>query len=130
MARGKTLCLARPTTDLRICSDAYLLEKVLTNMLTNAFEATDAGGEVRLWVEDSEDAVAISVWNRQWIPEDLVAGFFRRNFSTKEGEGRGLGTYAMKLLGETYLRRKGRLYILRGGRDCLPILPTQGISRG
>ena len=127
VARGKTLCLRQTPPDLRISSDAYLLEKVLTNMLTNAFEATEAGGEVRLWVEDSEDAVVISTWNSQQIPEDLGRRVFQRNFSTKEGEGRGLGTYAMKLLGETYLRGKVSFTSSGDGRDSLSILPTQEV---
>jgi sensor histidine kinase regulating citrate/malate metabolism len=31
---------------------------------------------------------------------------FQRNYSTKSDSGRGLGTYSMKLFGETYLGGK------------------------
>jgi sensor histidine kinase regulating citrate/malate metabolism len=36
------------------------------------------------------------------IPRDVQLQLFKRSFSTK-GEGRGLGTYSMKLLTERYL---------------------------
>ena len=75
-------------------------------MLTNAFEATPEGGEVKLWVEDAEEVVNFCVWNCRGIPEDVARRLFQRNFTTKEGSGRGLGTYAMRLLGETYLQGK------------------------
>ncbi len=44
------------------------------------------------------------MWNRQPIPERTVPRIFERYFSTKAGDGRGLGTFAMKLLGETLLQ--------------------------
>ena len=105
-AAGKTLDFPPGLADLQLSTDDYLLERVLRNMVTNALEATTEGGEVRLWIEDAEDAVVFCVWNRQCIPEDIARRVFQRNFSTKEGGGRGLGTYAMRLLGETFLQGK------------------------
>jgi signal transduction histidine kinase len=43
------------------------------------------------------------VWNKQAIPEASIPRIFQRNFSTKPGAGRGLGTFVMKLFGEIYL---------------------------
>jgi hypothetical protein len=56
-------------------------------------------------VEVSVDGgqVAFSVWNAGTIPASIVPRVFQRYFSTKDGFGRGQGTWAMKLLGETHL---------------------------
>jgi signal transduction histidine kinase len=103
-AQGKMLRLPPTLPELRLSTDGHLLERVLLNMVTNALEATGSGGEVRLWVDEEEDAVTFCVWNQGRIPDDVALRVFQRNFSTKTGDGRGLGTYAMKLLGETYMR--------------------------
>jgi nitrogen-specific signal transduction histidine kinase len=92
--------------DVQLLTDASLLRRILMNMLVNAFEATAPGGEVRLWAESSEETVTFCVWNRTMIPEDIALRVFQRNFSTKTEPGRGLGTYIMKLFGETYLGGK------------------------
>ena len=102
-------------------------------MLVNAFEATEPGGAVRLWLEQSGREVTFCVWNRQAIPGDVAPRVFQRNFSTKAESGRGLGTYAMKLFGETYLggdmsfttsKESGTIFRLRlprrGSEDCQP----------
>jgi sensor histidine kinase regulating citrate/malate metabolism len=47
------------------------------------------------------------VHNQGFIPKDVQLQIFQRSFSTK-GEGRGIGTYSMKLLGEKYLKGKVR----------------------
>jgi len=73
-------------------------------MVTNAFEAGVPGDEVRMGVEATADEVTFRVWNRQRIPEKVCLRVFQKYFSTKAEGGRGLGTYAMKLLGETFLK--------------------------
>lgn len=103
VSEGKTLSIAEPLLALQVHTDLALLHRVLTNIVTNALEATEPGGTVRLWVEAASDGATFCVWNRQPIPEEPARRVFQRNFSTKSGRGRGLGTYAMRLLGETYL---------------------------
>lgn len=102
-AQEKTLSVDLPPQDAWIWSDAYLVERILTNMLLNAFEATRSGCVVRLWFETTPEHVTACVWNREEIPRDVGRRIFQCNFSTKPGEGRGLGTYSMKLFGEQYL---------------------------
>lgn len=84
-------------------TDVGLLTRVLSNMLTNAFEAGSADDEVRLEVETSPDCIDFSVWNAAPIPQAVQLRVFQRYFSTKEGVSRGLGTFAMKLVGESLL---------------------------
>lgn len=90
-----------PRVDLR--TEPVLLQRVLSNMLVNALEATPRGGEVRLDVSVEGGTVTFSVWNAGVIPAAVVPRVFQRYFTTKEGLGRGQGTWAMKLLGETHL---------------------------
>ncbi len=105
-AAGKALEVVHPG-GVALDTDGFLLHRVITNMLVNAFEATGPGGTVRLEVEDRPEGPVLRVWNAGAIPQAHAARIFRRYFSTKPGDGRGQGTFVMKLFGETYL--KGRL---------------------
>ena len=49
---------------------------------------------------------APNVYDAEPIPEEIALRIFKRNFSTKEGEGRGIGTYSMRLFGEKILGGK------------------------
>jgi signal transduction histidine kinase len=77
--------------------------RVLGNMVTNALEATPTGGTVRLWCRRHGGRLRFCVHNQGEIPREVALRVFQRHFSTKGGSGRGLGTYAMKLLGERHL---------------------------
>jgi hypothetical protein len=105
-ARGKRLSFPRDIPGERLFTDLSLLLRVLMNMLINALEATGEGGEVRVWVESGEDGLTFLVWNPSGIPEDVSRRIFQRHFTTKKDNGRGLGTYAMKLFGEKILGGK------------------------
>jgi len=104
VAEDKSLDIITAAVDLRLRTALALLHRILMNMLVNAFEATEKGGHVRFWIEAADDGVTFCVWNRQAIPPEVAQRLFQRNFTTKPGRGRGLGTYAMRLLGETYLQ--------------------------
>lgn len=56
-----------------------------------------------LSVRTSAAEVSFSVHNPGPIPEEVQAQLFQRSFSTKEGRGRGIGLYSVKLLTERYL---------------------------
>jgi signal transduction histidine kinase len=103
VAEKKSIEVQRVTPKATIVTDAALLERVLVNMVKNALEATGNGGKVRLWCDADAGSCTFSVWNEGEIPREIAVQIFRRSFSTKSRRGRGLGTYAMKLLGERYL---------------------------
>jgi signal transduction histidine kinase len=88
---------------MHIRTDPSLLSRILINMLKNAFEATEPGGDVRLRIFVEHSSLAFTVWNRQHIPGPVALRIFQRHFSTKTGDGRGFGTYAMKYFGEDLL---------------------------
>lgn len=102
-ARGLQLNIAEPKQTVLLTTDLLLLLRVLLNMLLNACEATENGGEVRCWIEAGEDVVIFSVWNQAIIPPAVAGRIFQRFFSTKEGPGRGFGTFSMKLVAEQML---------------------------
>ncbi|MFZ5774921.1 MAG: ATP-binding protein [Thermodesulfobacteriota bacterium] len=97
-----TVALDPNAQDVTLKTDQRLLYRILGNMTKNAVEASPSS-EVRLGCETDQDAVLFWVHNQGFIPRDIQLQIFQRSFSTK-GEGRGLGTYCIKLLGERYLR--------------------------
>lgn len=100
--RGKNLIIREPKQEEEIVSDRSLLFRILGNMITNALEASRQGDTVKVWVERNK-GLSFYVWNRQYIPKDLSRRIFQRNYSSKGGDGRGFGTYSMKLFGEQIL---------------------------
>jgi signal transduction histidine kinase len=102
-AAGKTLETELPEGRLELESDAVVLERVVLNMLLNAFEATPEGGAIRLSIEEREGEVSLRVWNRGAIPPEIRPRIFQRYFTTRGGLGRGQGTFAIKHLGEDTL---------------------------
>ena len=78
----------------QITTDVSALCRVLCNMVTNALEATEAGGTVRIWAEEKEEHLRFCVWNQAQVPEDVRFRVFQRSFSTKKGAGRGIGGFS------------------------------------
>lgn len=104
--KDKELQLQGSIPALSIKTDISALLRVLSNMVINALEATEKGGDIKMWIERHASAVSFSVWNSDEIPKEVTYRIFQRNFSTKEGDGRGIGTYSMKLFGEQVLGGK------------------------
>ncbi|GAB6907057.1 Histidine kinase [Desulfosarcina cetonica] len=101
--RNKDIQIDSAHGDVSFKSDFFLIVRVLTNMVTNALEATKKGGAIRLWATADETTITFCVWNHQPITDAVVKRIFQRNISTKAASGRGLGTYSMKLFGERFL---------------------------
>jgi sensor histidine kinase regulating citrate/malate metabolism len=75
-------------------------------MIKNALEACQPGQTVTVGCQQDGADVLFWVHNPTVMPLNVQLQMFQRSFSTK-GQGRGLGTYSMKLLSERYL--KGRV---------------------
>ncbi len=91
-----------PTAAEIVHTDAMLLGRILANMVKNALEATGPGERVRVWFERRGERPVFLVHNPGVIPEAVALRIFQRSFSTKS-PNRGLGTYSMRLLGESCL---------------------------
>jgi len=102
VARERMIRIADDCKDVSLSTDPTLLSRVLSNMVKNALEATDEGGEVSIGCRTSDGGVEFWTWNATAMPPEVALQVFQRSFSTK-GSARGLGTYSMKLLSERYL---------------------------
>lgn len=103
---GKHIIEQWPESDITIHADPILVSRILGNMIINAFEASDQNETIYLTSFVSADHVSWEVRNNRYILPEIQKRIFQRHFSTKPGEGRGLGTYSMKLFGEKYLNGK------------------------
>ena len=98
-AEGRRLEFHGGAAEPFLC-DPVLLTRVLVNLVKNALEATPRGGTVKVWHERRKDRRGFVVENPGVIPSEVAGRVFERCFSTKGCEGRGLGTFGARLLGE------------------------------
>jgi nitrogen-specific signal transduction histidine kinase len=102
---NKKITVSENSADIDFYSDKTILQRVITNLLKNAYEATPEGGIVYTGVEDIGSSLRFWVKNAVEMPHDVQMQVFQRSFSTK-GTGRGIGTYSVRLLAENYLKGK------------------------
>lgn len=101
----KKIIVCNDCDNIDFDTDESLLLRVLGNMTKNALESSDEGQFVTIDCKLLKEKVLFSVNNSKFMPRDIQLQVFQRSFSTK-GEGRGIGTYSMKLLSEKYLNGK------------------------
>ena len=105
-AVARMLRLPSPAQTAPVRTDPSILCRVLSNMVQNALEALPQGGQAKLWYQVCAGHPTFFVQNPGCLAPEVVDRVFQRSFSTKAARGRGLGTYAMKVLGETVLGGK------------------------
>ncbi len=87
-----------------LSTDKIILSRILVNMIKNAVEAnSEENSRILVGCNNKADKIRFWVQSEKLIPINVQSQIFQRSFSSK-GVGRGLGTYSMKLLGETYLK--------------------------
>ncbi len=104
---GITLNITNSSTDVSFESDPAILSRVLGNMIKNAIEASEQDEVITIGCGLEANMVTYWVHNKKFIPDAIRNQLFVRSVSTK-GEGRGLGSYSMKVLTEQFL--KGKIY--------------------
>jgi hypothetical protein len=104
-AKDRQISLAPESTASRFQADRALVRRVMEHLLKNALEASGAGQRITVGSRETGRAVRLWVHNPGHIPKKTQLQMFNRSFSTK-GDGRGLGTYTVKLLTEKYLQGK------------------------
>lgn len=106
LLQSRTLEEKQAENETFVYTDVMLASRVLSNMILNALEATQEGGKVILDTTVSDTEVSWHVWNDRPVPKQVRPRIFQKHFTTKEGDGRGFGTYSMKLFGEKFLKGK------------------------
>ncbi|MBU1735589.1 MAG: ATP-binding protein, partial [Verrucomicrobia bacterium] len=131
VAKGKHLIFRPVDQAISINTDATLLGRVLSNMTKNALEASALGESVTIGFERLDDEeVRFSVHNPAVMPREVQLQIFQRSFSTR-GEGRGLGTYSIKLITERYLHGSANFTSKEGeGTFFYVNLPLDGAGAG
>ncbi len=83
--------------------DGEQMEKVLGNLLLNAFEALEDGGLIKIKTEANEEKVILSVSDNGhgMSPEFVERSLFKPFRSTKK-KGLGIGLYQCKTIIEAY----------------------------
>jgi signal transduction histidine kinase len=129
IAKGRTIEVGGFSESFSFISDDSLIKRILGNMLKNALEASPNGAVVTVgYRRDPAGRALFHVHNPTWIELPVQQRIFHRYFSTK-GDGRGLGTWGMRLLAEDYLggsvtftstREEGTSFLL-----ALPLKPAE-----
>jgi signal transduction histidine kinase len=114
VGQNKTVRVDENSYITTFMTDRILLQRIIINMLKNAFEATTNEGTVKTGIYNMGEQIRFWVHNSGVIPPDIQMQIFNRSFSTK-GRGRGLGTYSIRLLAENYL--KGKTGFTSNGSD-------------
>jgi len=81
---------------LPIRASGDLLHSIFANLLTNAIEASPAGGTVFVEVGGG-DGCHVSLRNRGAVPREIRGQFFQKYKTHGKKRGTGLGTYSAKL---------------------------------
>ncbi len=85
---------------LPVNGDGRLLRSVLENLVFNALEAGGKDG-VTVSLENGGDLV-LAVHNQECVPQDMRDVFFDKYTTSGKDNGRGLGTYAVRLIAELH----------------------------
>jgi K+-sensing histidine kinase KdpD len=100
--KERRIKLDENSVNIEFHSDKSLLQRILINLLKNALEATATNGIVKTGAAEEDKDIVLWVKNDEVMPKEVQFQMFHRSFSTK-GDGRGLGTYSVRLLTENYL---------------------------
>ncbi len=106
--RGLTLRFISPERPLSVDFDPYLMEQLLSNLISNAIKYTHSGGDILFAIDEQAECVICSVKdNGTGIPEDMQPEIFER-FKSRSNEvsadvgGTGVGLYLSHKLVELH----------------------------
>ena len=122
VGKGMQVAVKGDCGDLILTTDRTLLARVIGNLVKNALEAEQAGAAVTLSCLKTDGGAALTVHNPRQMPDAARLQVFQRSFTTK-GEGRGLGTYSVRLLTEKYLKGKASFATGPSGTEFRVELP-------
>jgi signal transduction histidine kinase len=94
--------ISKPQNDVSIICDSKQLEVVFNNILTNAIQALENSGGIKVRITENEDDISIEIEDSgPGIPEDMIEQIFDPLFTTKS-IGTGLGLVSCKNIVEQH----------------------------
>jgi len=94
-----TVKISKDTREIQ--ADAYYLNRILTNLVTNSVQAMPDGGKLTIKAEKQADDVVLSVQDTgHGIPEGIQSKMFTVMFTTKS-KGQGFGLPVVKRMTES-----------------------------
>lgn len=103
LSKDREIRFVRSCADMVVRGKRRLVRMVLRAMILNALEASRAGDVVDVRVDAEAGNVVFSVRNDEVILPHFALRVFEKHFTTREGTGRGTGTWMMKRIGEDVL---------------------------
>jgi two-component system phosphate regulon sensor histidine kinase PhoR len=114
-----------------IAGDQHAMERVFTNLLSNALKFTPAGGRIMVDTAQRQGAIVVAITDTGpgLAPEECATVFerYRRGSAAKHTEGTGLGLFIVKTLVEAHGGRVEVQSSLGHGacfRVILPVAPS------
>jgi len=109
-----------PKNDINFVYDADKIEVILDNLLTNAHQAIDGKGRIRIRVAEFENDVVLDVEDSgSGIPDENIEKIFEPLFTTKQ-RGTGLGLASCRSIIEQH---GGSLYVKNNPTTMVVKLP-------
>ncbi len=84
-----------------VLGEDLLCYSMLGNLLTNALEASPAGGTITVTMEQRHGEARLAIHNSGAIPEEIRSRLFDKYVSAGKEQGTGLGTYSARLIART-----------------------------
>lgn len=81
--------------------EEFLCHSILSNLITNAVEASSRGQEIAISMRAQGETNLICIHNENSVPIHIRDKFFEKYISTNISKGSGLGTYSARLATET-----------------------------
>lgn len=88
-------------TPLMVFAEVRLLFSLLSNLLTNAIEASPPGALIHLELATLGAELKLALHNQGTVPEAIRSHFFEKYRTHGKKGGTGLGTYSAKLMADT-----------------------------
>jgi len=90
------------TDSFKLWAEKLLVYSMLSNLIKNAYEATDESGHVSVNLLEWDGYSLIEVHNKAVVPAEIRDNFFSAFNTIGKTNGTGLGTYSAKLIAETH----------------------------
>lgn len=132
-ARSKEVALSFRFTPIKIGSDAAMLHRILSNLISNALKFTRPHGKVLVNARKSAGSVLIQVWDQgPGIKPDAQERIFEafhqeQPDATMENQGYGLGLSIVKNLSDS-LGYKIRIKSKLGSGTCFTVCVPDGFQ--